>query len=178
MPLKEVVGWQAIMVKTKAPKSAKSNPHKHLQARVSFLQRASEYLATQQARQTEESGGSAAVSESARNNGASRHMTAQCKGVSRKAQIRMSQDAKRSMCKRCETQLVLGQSSEEHVENLSRNGAKPWANVLVLTCLTCKAVKRYPIGAARTSKRKDRQSKREDALQQVAMLDAPGHEAE
>lgn len=170
----ELVGQQAIMVKTKSPKPAKSNPHKHLHARISFLQRASEYLASQKTGQTQESESSVADPQNACGNGASRHMTAQCKGVSRKAQIRMSKDAKRSMCKRCETQLIRGQSSEEHIENLSRNGAKPWANVLVVTCLSCKAVKRYPIGATRNSKKKDRQPKPEDASREVHMPDAPG----
>jgi ribonuclease P protein subunit RPR2 len=41
------------------------------------------------------------------------------------------------------------------IENLSKGGRKPWADVLVVRCRVCGFVKRYPVGARRQRKKKD-----------------------
>lgn len=66
-----------------------------------------------------------------------------------KSQIRLSQDVKHSICKRCSAILIPGSTSSSKVENLSRGGKKPWADVLVIECNVCSAQKRFPVGAKR-----------------------------
>lgn len=83
-------------------------------------------------------------------------LLAHLRAVSRKSQIRLAPDLKRSICKRCDALLVPGSTSTNHLENKSRNGSKPWADVLVVTCIACQAAKRYPVGAKRQPKRQKR----------------------
>lgn len=78
------------------------------------------------------------------------------RGISRKGQSRLSREVKRAVCKRCDILLTPGMTAESRVENQSRGGKKPWADVLVLTCLACGAEKRFPTGANRQMKKKDR----------------------
>jgi len=59
------------------------------------------------------------------------------------------------LCKRCDVLLVPGSTSSVTVENASRGGKKPWAEVEVVRCLACGAEKRFPVGATR-QKRKTR----------------------
>ena len=73
-----------------------------------------------------------------------------------KSQIRLSPAIKRSLCKRCDALLVSGSDSTSRLENKSRGGKKPWADVLVVTCNSCGTVKRFPVGAKRQSKRAER----------------------
>ncbi|KAI0019889.1 hypothetical protein F4780DRAFT_780013 [Xylariomycetidae sp. FL0641] len=49
--------------------------------------------------------------------------------------------------------LPLSRTSSSVVENKSKGGKKPWADVLVITCHTCQGVKRYPVQAARQKRR-------------------------
>ena len=76
--------------------------------------------------------------------------------VSMKSQVRLSSTIKNSICKRCDILLVPGSTSTTRVENRSRGGKKPWANVLVIKCNLCGAKKRFPIGAKRQPKRSER----------------------
>lgn len=66
------------------------------------------------------------------------------RSVSQKSQIRLSQSIKRSICHRCNGRLSTHSTAE--IENLSRGGRKPWADVLVMKCCQCGYVKRYPVG--------------------------------
>jgi len=61
-----------------------------------------------------------------------------------KTDARVPRNIKRSICKRCKAQLINGQTSSTSVENKSRGGKKPWANVLVISCRCCGMEKRYP----------------------------------
>jgi ribonuclease P protein subunit RPR2 len=73
--------------------------------------------------------------------------------VALKGQLRLGTDVKRNLCKRCDMILIPGRTSRETVENKSRGGRKPWADVLVIECITCSGVKRYPIGATRQQRK-------------------------
>jgi ribonuclease P protein subunit RPR2 len=42
--------------------------------------------------------------------------------------------------------LIAGVSSACFIENKSRGGKKPWADVLVVRCQTCSHETRYPVG--------------------------------
>lgn len=85
--------------------------------------------------------------------GRSRHLISQLRSVSLKGQIRLSQAMKHSICKRCDSLLVPGSTSSTRVENKSRGGKKPWADVLIVTCHSCSAVKRFPVGGKRQRRR-------------------------
>lgn len=85
-----------------------------------------------------------------------RHLIAHLRGVSLKSQIRLSPAIKRSLCKRCDTLLVPGSTSTSRMENLSKGGRKPWADVLIIQCGVCHAEKRFPVGAPRQQKREQR----------------------
>ena len=86
----------------------------------------------------------------------SRPLLAHVRAISRKSQIRITPNIKRSICKRCDALLLPGSTSTSHVENKSRNGSKPWANILVTTCLACGTVKRFPVREKRQMKRRER----------------------
>lgn len=86
-----------------------------------------------------------------------RHLLSHLRGVSLKSQIRLSPAIKHSLCKRCDTLLVPGSTSTSRMENLSKGGRKPWADVLILQCGICHAEKRFPVGAPRQQKREQRQ---------------------
>lgn len=86
----------------------------------------------------------------------SRQLLAHLRAVSRRTQIRLTPDIKRSICKRCDALLVPGSTSTITVENRSRNRNKPWADVSVVTCIACGTAKRFPVQAERQSKRQMR----------------------
>lgn len=88
--------------------------------------------------------------------GLSRHMSYQMRAISLKSQIKLTPEVKRTVCKGCESLLVPGQSCTEDVENSSRNGSKPWADVLVVRCNACCMEKRYPTGAKRQTEKTTR----------------------
>ncbi|KAG6151711.1 hypothetical protein E4U37_004599 [Claviceps purpurea] len=83
----------------------------------------------------------------------SRLAISEMKAVSLKAQIRQSPALKRTVCKFCDTLLVEGRSCSSTIENLSKQGRKPWADVLVITCKTCGNVKRFPVDAPRQKRK-------------------------
>lgn len=85
-----------------------------------------------------------------------RRMLSQIEGISRKGQVRLSSSMKHSMCKRCHLLLVQGRNATQQIENKSRGGKKPWADVLVVTCNACGTAKRFPVGAKRQPSKKDR----------------------
>ena len=87
----------------------------------------------------------------------SRRLLSNLRAISRKGQIRLSPGIKRSICKRCETLLIPGSTSTHRVDNQSRGGKKPWADVLVVRCIACGTEKRFPVGAKRQLGRKLRE---------------------
>lgn len=90
-----------------------------------------------------------------------RVMLSHIKGIAKKGQVRVPPSVKHAVCKRCDNLLINGQNSIRQTKNQSREGKKPWADVLVITCHSCGTAKRYPIGAKRQPGRKDRSGKAE-----------------
>jgi ribonuclease P protein subunit RPR2 len=76
------------------------------------------------------------------------------RSVSLKAQIRQSPAIKQTICKYCDAVQIEGKTCHSTVENLSKGGRKPWADVLVTWCDTCGNAKRYPVSAAPRQKRR------------------------
>ncbi|RFU81585.1 rnase p rpr2 rpp21 subunit domain-containing [Trichoderma arundinaceum] len=75
------------------------------------------------------------------------------RSVSLKAQIRQSPSIKQTICRYCDSVQIEGKTCGSTVENLSKGGRKPWADVLATRCDTCGNVKRYPISAPRQKRR-------------------------
>lgn len=75
------------------------------------------------------------------------------RSVAQKAQIRLSSDLKHAICKICCSPLIEGETCLRSVENLSKGGRKPWADILVLKCCACGACKRLPIGAKKQKRK-------------------------
>ncbi|POS72923.1 hypothetical protein DHEL01_v208679 [Diaporthe helianthi] len=96
----------------------------------------------------------------------SHRLLADFRSVSLKSQIRVSPAMKRTICKFCDTLLVEGQTCTSTVENTSKGGRKPWADVLVITCHTCHHAKRFPVNTPRQPRRSLRVAK--EASQQGA----------
>ena len=151
-------------------KSSANIPHKHLHSRISYLYQAATYFADNCSQRDDSNSSEVTRKESNKPSehteaeptkttslsAASRRMLSQLRGVSLKSQIRLSPAIKHSICNRCEGLLVPGSSSSTYIENKSRGGKKPWADVLVTECKTCGSTTRIPIGAKRQARRKDR----------------------
>ena len=85
-----------------------------------------------------------------------RQLLTHLRAVSLKGQIRLSPNMKHSICKRCDLLLVPGNSATTYMENKSRGGKKPWADVLIITCNACGTAKRYPVGSKRQLRKEKR----------------------
>ncbi|KAL7963201.1 RNAse P Rpr2/Rpp21/SNM1 subunit domain-containing protein [Trichoderma compactum] len=83
----------------------------------------------------------------------SHRVVSDMRSVSLKAQIRQSRSIKQTICKYCDAILIEGKTCHSAVENLSKGGRKPWADVLVTRCSTCGNVKRYPVSAPRQNRK-------------------------
>jgi len=81
------------------------------------------------------------------------HLATHLRQTALKSQIRLHTNIKRPICKRCSTVLIDGETCTKRVENLSRGGKKPHADVLVLECGVCGAEKRFPVGAKRQKRK-------------------------
>lgn len=89
----------------------------------------------------------------------SRRLISEFRLVSQKGMMRISPEMKHSMCKNCQTLLMEGTTCTAHVENRSKGGKKPWADVLVRKCNTCGLEKRFPLAAERQPRRPRRSTK-------------------
>lgn len=145
-------------------KGSKGVQNRHIYSRASYLYQAATYLASQQnqkaniSEQSQTTNDEHSIShQAARQQKAmqnmSRQLVSSLKSVTLKAQIRQAADMKRTICKFCDTLQIEGQTCSSTVENLSRGGLKPWADVLVIRCNTCKRAKRYPVSAPRQKRR-------------------------
>ncbi|TLD23467.1 Rpr2-domain-containing protein [Venturia nashicola] len=97
--------------------------------------------------------------------GLSRRLASHLLTVSRKGSVGVSREMKRSICKRCQSILIPGQTADHKVQNKSRAGRKPCADVMVVTCSACGLAKRYPFGAQRQPRKKDRVAKGKTATE-------------
>jgi ribonuclease P protein subunit RPR2 len=154
------------MSKVKPPKKLKGTPNKHLHARTAFLYQAATYLTLQNALSEVDKPDHVDISQSVQ---ADQHPSKlrsplalelgfDLQQVSRKAQLRLSIDLKRSMCKSCNAILIPGRTATQTMENLSRGGKKPWADVLVVQCDLCGGKKRFPVGAEQQAKQVERKA--------------------
>ncbi|KXJ94071.1 RNAse P Rpr2/Rpp21/SNM1 subunit domain-domain-containing protein [Microdochium bolleyi] len=149
-------------------KGAGNVPNRPIYARMSFLYQAAAYLSNHAGPQStadssprgntadngEDSPGR--VSDLAIRDALSRRYMTDMRSTSKKAQISMSPALKHTICKYCDTLLVEGQNSTAAIENLSRGGRKPWADMLVVTCHTCGGFKRFPVHVTRQKGRPSR----------------------
>lgn len=94
----------------------------------------------------------------------SRVCVSHLRAVAMKTQIRLPVTLKRSVCKRCDTILIPGVTCSHETNNASRGGKKPWANVLVVRCLTCATEKRFPQTEKRGKKLVERRKEKDSAL--------------
>ena len=106
------------------------------------------------------------------NQGMSPRLLSHLREVSLKGQIRLSPAIKHSVCKGCAALLITGSTSTRQVENKSRNGRKPWADILVISCNACGRHKRFPLGARRQARKSDRKPLSAQTLQQTVPKDA------
>ena len=150
----------------KPKKGATANPqHKHLYSRISYLYQLATRLSTTHSQHitkaepqknpicspnpSTEPQPKETTSPITHPSKLSRHLLSHLRGISLKAQIRLSPSLKHAICKRCDTLLVPGSTSTSYVENKSRGGRKPWADVLVVQCGYCGSARRFPVGAKR-----------------------------
>jgi ribonuclease P protein subunit RPR2 len=167
------------MSKVKPPKS-KGIPSKHLHARTTFLYQAATYLSLQTS-----TSGTAPVPAGRKcehvaaaynpcfpdHSPVALQLASHLQQVSRKAQLRLAVDIKRTMCKRCNTILVHGRTASQMLENTSKGGKKPWADVLVLECKMCGGKKRFPVGATKQNKKNIRRSISKDTVSTTGLED-------
>ncbi|KAK0390941.1 hypothetical protein NLU13_0444 [Sarocladium strictum] len=147
------------MAKQKGPNSVQN---RHIYTRASYLYQAAQYLSSQQTQaSTSDTSSNAGQSQNAPQN-LSRQMLTDMRIVTQKILIRQSPDLKRTVCKFCDTLQIEGQTSSSIVENTSKGGRKPWADVLAIRCCTCGHVKRFPICAKRQQRRPLRKQENRD----------------
>ncbi|KAL8895217.1 MAG: hypothetical protein Q9192_003778, partial [Flavoplaca navasiana] len=91
-----------------------------------------------------------------------RTMLSHLRGISRKGATSVPSTIKRSVCKRCNLLLIDSWNSSKQLENTSRGGKKPWADVLIVTCHACGTAKHFPLGAKRQARKKDRLGESKD----------------
>jgi len=166
------------MAKPKSSKGPISVPNKSLHCRLSYLYQAASYLGSAQVptspppqtlkdekiansskpdeEKDKRSRHTTAFSQTPLRP-ASRRLISDIRSVSLKAQLRMSPAMKSSMCKNCDTLLIDGATCSNEVENKSKQGKKPWADVLVRKCNTCGMEKRFPLSETRQKRRPRRQ---------------------
>ncbi|EQB56286.1 RNAse P Rpr2/Rpp21/SNM1 subunit domain-containing protein [Colletotrichum gloeosporioides Cg-14] len=136
--------------------------------RVSYLHQAACYLATVQPTTSNSKPTAAKPHDDAQppqdkhattNETLARRFISDIRAVSLKAQIRPSSAVKQMMCKYCDALLVEGKTCVTTVENPSKGGKKPWADVMVTRCKSCGYAKRYPVNAPRQKRRPFREPK-------------------
>lgn len=168
------------MGKAKPPKGT-NVPHKALHSRLSYLYQAATYLSAQEKSATalaiptpppipsqaqlkktgdqDDQSQAPAKPLPASSQFLPRQLLSDLRTVSLKMQIRLAQGMKHAICKRCDALLVDGSTCATKVENKSKNGKKPWADVLVRTCNNCGCEKRFPVNADRQPRRPNRVTK-------------------
>lgn len=143
----------------------KSIPNRHLHARTTFLYQAATYLTLQATAAQSDTALSVDTTTSGSERQAASKQThispalqlgSHLRSVSKKGQVHLSSNIKRTLCKRCNAILIPGRTSTHRIENKSKGALKPWADVLEIECDICGAKKRFPVGAVRQTKKKQR----------------------
>lgn len=172
-----------LMTKAKACKGSGGVNNKALHSRVSFLYQAAAYLATRDLQTLEDSSNAKRMDAhqgvtracagalhiafqdeaSLPSQALSRRCISDLRSVTLKTQIRLSPSVKHSICKRCDLMLLDGSTCTSKVENKSKGGRKPWADVLVRKCKSCGYERRFPCEANRQARRLSRPLKAKKA---------------
>ena len=141
-------------------KSAPGVVNRHIYTRASYLYQAANYLADSSHQTRHESDHSTKddTRQAKATRNLSRQLNADCKLVCQKSVLRQNPKMKRTTCKICSTTLVEGETSQSVVENPSKGGKKPWADLLVVNCLICGHAKRYPVSARKQTRKHFRQT--------------------
>ena len=157
------------MAKDKQPKP-KGVPNKHLHARTTFLYQAATYLTLRAGapQQFETKKTPEGLHAPQTHSGLALQLASDLHAVSRKGQVRLSSELKRSICKTCYTVLVPGRTATQTIENESKGGRKSRADVVVIECTFCSTKKRFPVGATR-QKKKSKRSKPPSTEAQVTV---------
>jgi len=138
-------------------KNGDSIVNRALYSRISYLHQAASYLATRSS-SFEGSGGNGSsgrlpvdtsASASAASDNMARRLVSDIRTVGQKVLIRQGPGIKRASCKFCDTVFVEGETCMTTVENASKGGKKPWADLMVVRCQVCKNVRRYPTACVR-----------------------------
>ena len=128
-------------------------------SRISYLQQAAAHLATSSRRD-------GSTAEDGALDGVARRLATDMREVSLKMRIRLAPAVKQMVCKYCDSVLVDGTTCTATIENKSRHGKKPWADMLVRRCHTCGKEKRYPVNASRSKRRPFREATENGATQE------------
>lgn len=88
--------------------------------------------------------------------GLGRQLVTDLRSVSLKTRIRLSPAVKQTICKYCDSVLIEGETCTSTIENRSKGGRKPWADVLVRKCHGCQRERRYPVSASRPKRKTER----------------------
>ncbi|KAL7272344.1 hypothetical protein RUND412_004853 [Rhizina undulata] len=124
-------------------------PNGHLYSRINFLYQASHILNGQAGPGSLTTPTAASVDapqSSTPSDPLSRFYLSTARAVAKRSVLRLDPSIKRTICKRCDSLLIPGVSSVHRIENASKGGRKSWADVLVIECNACGAVKRFPVG--------------------------------
>ncbi|KAI8966102.1 Rpr2-domain-containing protein [Daldinia sp. FL1419] len=153
-------------------------PNRPVYSRISYLYQAATYLASQSQDITNNT--ATAKPEDNKDshvdlceNGLARRFITDLRSVSLKNQIRLSPAMKHTICKFCDSLLVEGETSSSSIENKSKGGKKPWADVLVVKCHACEGVKRFPIQALRQKRRPIREANSKKETNQKPEANGP-----
>lgn len=126
-------------------------------SRMSYLYQAASYLA--RCHEQAPNNAAPAQNEQQAKDSVARRMVSEMRAVALKTQVRIDPSIKRRVCRYCDSVLIEGESCTSVVENKSKHGSKPWADVLVTKCRTCGREKRVPVGASRQKRRPFREVK-------------------
>ncbi|UPK91679.1 hypothetical protein LCI18_002614 [Fusarium solani-melongenae] len=164
------------MAKAKEPKGVQN---RIIYSRASYLYQAASYLASQNRQPGQDAASKSSPSghehsapaptanERRATQNMARHIASSLRAVSLKAQIRQSPAMKQTICKFCDTLQVEGETCTSTVENASKGGRKPWADVLTILCKTCGNVKRYPVSAPRQKRKTLRGPKPDEPMEDI-----------
>lgn len=168
------------MAKVRASKGGAGVINKALHSRVSYLYQAAAYLATGDPHTSEKKSSADCTTihqadEVLPNTtpsdnvklpaqGLSRRFISDLRSVSLKAQIRLSPAMKHTICKGCDVMLIDGSSCESSIENKSKGGKKPWADILVRKCKSCGYERRFPVEVKRQARGSHRAAKAKTKL--------------
>lgn len=129
-----MAGKKSKLKNTKDARSSKAPatiPHKENYARISYLHQVSSHLAL-----------------NPQYLALSRGILRTASLVLKKTVLKLTPALKRSLCKGCDTILIPGLTMSMSLENTSK-GVLPHADILQYRCLSCAAVKRFPVGKDR-----------------------------